>query len=207
MTRYYQRVPIVDPNAPEAWGRDDITGLPVMHSDLVKYYEYIGTGLQWTGMMTHYKDLDQPNPQLCPPRLKPDPVPIDNPRYLTFTKVPPVPENLDVMAGSTTAALTWDAIPSIDLYSILLEASFLQMPMVATSSTNSFTLTNLIPNSSYFVSVASVIQGVSKTSNGQTQTVTTQSAYGGVMNMSNPTQTSPVYPPSFLNPFYFTTLS
>ena len=44
--KYRQMIPIVDPRHPEAWGRDDLTGLPVMHNDMIMQMEYIGSGLQ-----------------------------------------------------------------------------------------------------------------------------------------------------------------
>lgn len=180
MSRYHQRVPIVDPDNPQSWGRDDITGLPVMHTDMVKYYEYMGTGLQWTGFMTHYKDLDQPNPQLVPPRLRPDPVPIDNPRYLTFTEAPPQVTNLIAQTvTSNSVTLIWDDIPGIPQYNLVLSASFLPTNVNYSSNTNSLTINGLLSSATYYVAVASVYISVIPTSNGETQTITSQSALGG----------------------------
>lgn len=194
MSRYHQRIPIVDPDNPQSWGKDDITGLPVMHTDMVKYYEYMGSGLQWTGLMTHFKDLDQPNPQLVPPRLRPDPVPIDNPRYLHFANSAPQITNL--VASNITndgADLDWDDIPGIVLYTIQVSAEYLPQDIYYQSNTNSFILVNLPPSVSYFVAVASVIEETVRTTNGQTQVVRTQSALGG-------------NPDDINNPISFTTL-
>ena len=115
--RYRGRIPIVDPNDPQSWAKDDITGLPVMHPDMIKQMEYIGNGLAWTGMMVHYKDADQPNPQLIPPRLKVDPVPIDNPRYLQFPELPAIPTGLTISSfTSTSVTITWDFVQNVQSY-------------------------------------------------------------------------------------------
>ena len=154
--KYRQMIPIVDPRHPEAWGRDDLTGLPVMHNDMIMQMEYIGSGLQWTGFMVHYKDADQPNPQLIPPRLKPDPVPIDNPRYLQFPELPAIPSNLAVSATtSTSITVTWDIVPGILAYSVQWNSIY----VTGTESgvaTNTYTITNLTPGNTYLVSVASI---------------------------------------------------
>lgn len=148
------RIPLVDPENPQSWGRDDLTGLPVMHTDMVKYMEYLGNGLQWTGFLSHYKDVDQPNPQLIPPRLKPDPVPIDNPRYLTLIHSPAVPTELAITAITpTTASLSWFEPQDVTSYTIIWTAPWSAAQEQVVSPP--FVLTDLIPNSTYFVQVAS----------------------------------------------------
>ncbi len=148
------RIPVVDPENPQSWARDDLTGLPVMHNDMVKYMEYIGAGLQWTGFMSHYKDVDQPNPQLIPPRLKPDPVPIDNPRYLTLLKAPTVPSELVISnITSTTAELSWFEPQNVTSYTISWTAPW--SAAQAEVDNSPYVLTDLIPDSTYAVQVAS----------------------------------------------------
>lgn len=155
MSRYHQRIPIVDPDNPQSWGKDDLTGLPAMHTDMVKYFEYMGNGLQWTGLMSHYKDVDQPNPQLVPPRLKADPVPIDNPRYLRFLHSPPIPTGLSINTITTNSAvLTWTAIPGITNYSVVWTAPWANAQ--AYTAGPPYTLTPLLSNATYFVAVASI---------------------------------------------------
>lgn len=150
------RIPIVDPLNPQCWARDDLTGLPVMHTDMVKYYEYLGgRGLVWTGFLSHQKDVDQPNPQLCPPMLRPDPVPIDNPRYLSLPVAPDVPIGLTITnITPTTAEFSWIEIPLVPSYSIVYEAPWSTTEVTVSSSP--YVLTNLIPNSTYSIQVASI---------------------------------------------------
>lgn len=173
MSRNQGRIPYVDPLDPQSWGRDDITGLPVMHPDLVKYYEYMGTGLQWTGFMTHYKDVDQPNPQLIPPNLPVDPIPIQNPRYLILAQTPPVPVNIAVQnITANSAEITWTNIQGISSYSVLLTTTWgYYNAEIATESPYTFTL--LVPNQTYFVQVASQ----SAPADGGALNTPTQSAY------------------------------
>ena len=150
------RIPLVDPDNPQCWGRDDLTGLPVMHPDMVKYMEYLGPhgNLQWTGFLSHYKDVDQPNPQLCPPRLRPDPVTIDNPRYLTLIQAPIVPSNLVITnITPTTAQLSWFTPQNVTSYTLVWTAPW--STATAQVTTPPYVLTDLIPNSTYFVQVAS----------------------------------------------------
>ena len=58
----------------------DKTQLNMRHCDLVKQYEYYGDTLTWTGYMVGKWYVDKPNPSLRPVKLKPDPVPLTNPR-------------------------------------------------------------------------------------------------------------------------------
>jgi len=161
------RIPIVDPDRPEAWGRDDYTGLPVMHTDLIKQMEYIGNGLAWTGFMVHYKDADQPNPQKIPPRLKVDPVPIPNPRYLTLPQTPLIPnKGVNPVSGSTLTSvlitgttstsitITWEFVPNVQAYVVGWDSIHAKgetrgiIPLT-------YTITGLSPGNTYNVQVAS----------------------------------------------------
>lgn len=70
----------VDPSHPEALGICDFTGFVHFRKDLIRQMEWRGNRLQWTGFMVGRDYLDQPNPQLRPPVLRPDPVPVRYPR-------------------------------------------------------------------------------------------------------------------------------
>lgn len=153
--RYKSRIPIVDMNDPQSWAKDDITGLPVMHTDMVKQMEYIGGKLAWRGFMVHYKDADEPNPQLIPPKLKPDPLPIKNPRYLIRPNVPTVPSNLVVTAiTDTTITLEWGVIQAATNYVVAWTSTFTvnQQPGITDTF---YTITNLAPKTTYSLFVAS----------------------------------------------------
>lgn len=165
--RYRGRIPYVDPDNPQSWGKDDYTGLPVMHTDLVKQMEFIGNGLAWTGFMVHYKDYSQPNPQKIPPRLKPDPVPIPNPRYLKLTQAPVIPnDGIDPetkslnpglkITGSTSTSITveWDFVENVQAYVVGWDS------LHAKGETRgiiplTYTITGLSPGNTYNVYVAS----------------------------------------------------
>jgi hypothetical protein len=165
--RYRGRIPYVDPSNPQAFGRDDKTGLPVMHHDLVKQMEFIGNSLAWTGLMVHYKDVDQPNPQRIPPRFRPDPVPIPNPRLLTLTQAPLIPsKGLDpitrsvlpglTITGTTSTSITvaWDFVENVQAYVVGWDSLHVKgetrgiIPLT-------YTITGLSPGNTYNVRVAS----------------------------------------------------
>lgn len=163
MTRYRGRIPIVDPDNPRPWGRDDITGLPVMHDDMVKQMEFIGTGLAWTGFLVHHSDADQPNPQLMPPRLPIDPVTISNPRFFKLPKLLPppfiaTPNNPDGfrVTGSTidSVTLAWIVVPLAQAYVIAWE-SMTQQGIATQIIGNTFTVTGLAASTQYFFVIAS----------------------------------------------------
>lgn len=175
--RYRGRIPYVNPDSPESWGRDDYTGLPVMHPDMIKQMEYIGNGLAWTGFMVHYKDADQPNPQKIPPRLKVDPVPIPNPRYLKLeqaAKIPNkgvVPEVGTLISGvmitgttSTSITITWDLQPYVQAYVVGWDSIHINgeergiIPLT-------YTITGLSPGNTYRVYVASTADNSSPYAN------------------------------------------
>ena len=161
------RIPYVDPDNPQSWGRDDYTGLPVMHPDMVKQMEYIGNGLAWTGFMVHYKDVSQPNPQKIPPRLKPDPVPIPNPRYLKLTHVTSVPsDGVEPVVGSllpgleitgttsTSISVSWNAVLNAQAYVVGWDSKYVKGETRAITDLT-YTITGLSPGNTYNVQVAS----------------------------------------------------
>jgi hypothetical protein len=71
---------IVDPDSPMALGICDKTGFVFRRIDLVRQMEWRGNALVWTGFMVGKPYADQPNQQLRPPILPPDPVPVQWPR-------------------------------------------------------------------------------------------------------------------------------
>lgn len=149
------RIPYVDPDNPQSWGKDDYTGLPVMHPDMVKQMEYIGNGLVWNGFMVHYKDADQPNPQKIPPRLKPDPVPIPNPRYLKLTKVTAVPSGLKITGTtSTSITVTWDFVEYAQAYVVGWDSQYINGETRGITDLT-YTITGLSPGNTYNVQVSS----------------------------------------------------
>ena len=153
--RYRGRIPYVDPDNPQSWGKDDYSGLPVMHTDLVKQMEFIGNALAWTGFMVHYKDYSQPNPQKIPARLKPDPVPIPNPRYLKLTQAPIIPSGLKI-TGSTSTSITveWDFVENVQAY-VVGWASLHAKGETRGIIPLTYTITGLSPGNTYNVYIAS----------------------------------------------------
>lgn len=165
--RYRGRIPYIDPDNPQSWGKDDYTGLPVMHPDMVKQMEFIGNGLAWTGFMVHYKDYSQPNPQKIPPRLKPDPVPIPNPRYLKLTQAPVIPnDGIDpetkslnpglTITGSTSTSITvsWDFVENVQAYVVGWDSLHAKGETRGITALT-YTITGLSPGNTYNVYVAS----------------------------------------------------
>ena len=180
--KYRGRIPFIDADNPQAWGKDDITGLPVMHTDMVKQMEYIGNGIAWTGFMVHHKDADQPNPQLVPPRLKPDPVPIKNPRYLQFPELPQIPTGLVVTSfTSTSITVSWDAVAGIPSYVVGWKSiwTFGETRGIVAST---YTINGLSSGNTYNISVASTLNNTSE----QTSDFTT-SAFSSAIAITLPT--------------------
>ncbi len=70
----------VDPASPRAFGICDMCGFLYNHANLRWEVQYRGTFIQKTGFLVCPTCWDQPNPQLQPIILPPDPVPILNPR-------------------------------------------------------------------------------------------------------------------------------
>jgi len=71
---------IIDPDNPVALGICDATGFVFKRTDLVKQMEWRGNSLKWTGFLVGKPYVDKPNEQLRTPLLKPDPVPVKDPR-------------------------------------------------------------------------------------------------------------------------------
>lgn len=169
VARYKSRIPEVDPDNPQSWGRDDITGLPVMVPDMVKQMEYGPQGLYWTGFMVHHKDADEPNPQLVPPRLKPDPVPILNPRIFYRPQLPQVPTGVSTTAiASTTITITWKivvasgSLPAADSY-VVQVIDYYDTSITFTFEgivTPPYTITGLSGGNTYNIQVASTTDNI-----------------------------------------------
>lgn len=167
--KYRSLIPEVDPDNPQSWARDDITGLPVMVPDMIKQMEYGPQGLYWTGFMVHYKDADEPNPQLVPPRLKPDPVPILNQRFFYRPELPVVPTNVaTVTIGATTIELTWDlsvatgSLPAATSYVVLAtdfydESTFYTFEGIVSPP---YTITGLASGNTYNIQVAATSENI-----------------------------------------------
>lgn len=149
------RIPYVDMENPQSWGKCDITGLPTMHTDLIKQMDYIGNGLVWTGFMVNYVDADQPNPQRIPPRLKPDPVPIPNPRHFRLPSEPSIPSGLTITGTtSTSITVTWNFVENVQAYVVGWDSIHIKgetrgiIPLT-------YTITGLSPANTYNIQVAS----------------------------------------------------
>ena len=72
----------VDPNNPEAAGVCDRGGEVRRRSELQKEMIWAGNRLVWNGMLCCARHLDRPNPQSSTLVLRPDPIPIFDPRIL-----------------------------------------------------------------------------------------------------------------------------
>jgi hypothetical protein len=70
----------IDVDHPNALGICDSTGFVFFRKDMVRQMEWRGDRLAWTGFYVGRPYLDKPNAQLKPPHLKPDPVPVKDPR-------------------------------------------------------------------------------------------------------------------------------
>lgn len=211
MTRYRSRMPRVNPQHPDAWGRCDLSGLPVMHADMVKQYEYLGRTLSWTGWIVNRMEADEPNPSLMPPKLFPDPLPVPNPRYFYQAKSPPVPTELRAsVIDSTSIILEWDAVQDAQEYAVSWQQVGLSgvyqdtlEPWIHISETT-YTLEGLTPSSTYAVAVASLNHiGAQVLTNGALGDVTFSiSAFGGGLSFTPPTL--PNLPPEYLDPILVT---
>jgi hypothetical protein len=90
----------IDPNNPEAVGMCDRSGFLYMRKDLVKQMEWRGNDLVWTGFFVGRDQLDVPNQQSRTPILKPDPVPVKDPRPPRYVDVLPPPKLLEELQNT-----------------------------------------------------------------------------------------------------------
>lgn len=72
------------PYAPQAKAVCDRCGDWWLRSSLIKQLEFRGSALEWTGFLVCRDCNDEPQPQLKPIRLPPDPIPVINPRIENF---------------------------------------------------------------------------------------------------------------------------
>jgi hypothetical protein len=70
----------IDPDHPTGLGICDYSGLVFNRKDMVKQMEWRGNRLVWTGFIVGKSWVDMPQEQFRPPQLKPDPVPLKDPR-------------------------------------------------------------------------------------------------------------------------------
>ncbi len=75
-----KNVGFIDEWGSEALAICDQTGFIFKRKDLVRQMQWRGNRLVWTGFLVGRPYLDVPNEQLRPPPLKPDPVPVKEPR-------------------------------------------------------------------------------------------------------------------------------
>lgn len=114
----------VDMDNPEALGICDYTGFVHFRKDLVRQMEWRGNRLEWTGFLVGRDYVDQPNPQLRPPILRPDPVPVYYPRepqvYSVYFNNMVVPFNLQTIPFSYLG--TEDGEPALPENERILQA-------------------------------------------------------------------------------------
>lgn len=86
-----------DPSAPEPPGVCDDCGQKWMRTDLQWQYDYRGKNLQNLKLLKCPRCLDDPQPQLRPIIVPPDPIPIKDPRpgfYASQEGPPPAPQSV-----------------------------------------------------------------------------------------------------------------
>lgn len=177
-SRYRSRIPIVDPDNPVAWGKDDITGLPIMHSDMVPVMQYAGSQIVWTGFMTHKDKVDIPQPQLAPANLPPDPVPVKNIRIFNRPTMPPIPSGLEIISRTdTTITVQWNSVPVATSYVVAWVDSLQTNPIenipTTTNPITTYTITGLAPNTYYLVQVATAYSEATSAYSNPVATTTT----------------------------------
>lgn len=209
------RIPYVDANNPDAWGRCDKTGLPTMYQDLVPQYEYFGNTLKWTGLMVNKNDVDEPNPQLCTPPMKPDPVPVKNPRRFPLPSQPGVPTGLyPGMITKNSIVVNWTEVANADQYAVYWQSSLGSWSTVEPINGNAlpqpnpvitgtiYPITGLQPSTAYVISVASLNNfgyqvGVDGVSTIQSYNISAQS-YGPQVYTFGPNKGQNPYAPLFI---------
>jgi hypothetical protein len=128
-----------------------------MSYDLVKQMEYGPQGLYWTGFMVSIQDYNQPNPALVPPRLKQDPVPVQNPRILQRINVPPIPTGLNFISSTPSSiTVSWNLIPEdVDNYIVKAVSKYSNYIYENILSTElPYTIINLAGGNTYLIYVA-----------------------------------------------------
>lgn len=156
---YRGRIPIVDEDNLDTWGKDDITGLPIMTRDMVPVMQYAGSQVVWTGFMTHKDRVDTPQPQLAPARLRADPEPATVIRILNRPTMPPIPTGLEITASTgSTISIQWDSVPVATSYVVAwvngqTTGKITDIPTTLNPITT-YTITGLAPNTYYLVQVA-----------------------------------------------------
>ena len=86
-----------DPSAPEACGVCDSCNFKWLRSDLQWQYDFRGRNLQNLRYLVCPRCYDDPQPQLKPIIVPPDPIPIKDPRpgfYASQEGPPPAPESV-----------------------------------------------------------------------------------------------------------------
>lgn len=80
-TRRYQGKHVkIDPRNTTALAQCDYSDFTFNHPNLKKQYQWRGDSLQWTGFLVGEPYMDEPNEQLRPPPVKPDPYATQNAR-------------------------------------------------------------------------------------------------------------------------------
>lgn len=111
---------------PRPLAKCDQSNMIFFRDELVKDMQFIGNKLQWTGNLVYYKFVDKPNPQGIPIKLRPDPMPVVNPRPLYFPELPPIPEDLAVEDfNETIIILNWTPVKEAQNYVIYWRNNFI----------------------------------------------------------------------------------
>jgi hypothetical protein len=80
MLRRHGKYTKIRKNNPLAVGQCDVSGFLGRRIDLVPDMQYIGDNLEDTGYLVIPRFLDTPNPQMLPPLVTLDPIPVYKPR-------------------------------------------------------------------------------------------------------------------------------
>lgn len=99
-------VGFIDTQHPDGLGICDSSGFVFKRKDLLRQMEWRGDRLAWTGFYVGRPYLDEPNAQLKPPHLKPDPYPLVDPRLPQGTLM--TWETLTAPVWELTNYITWE---------------------------------------------------------------------------------------------------
>ena len=97
----------IDVWSPNALAICDYTQFIFERRHLIKQYEWRGNRLVWTGFLVGKPYADIPNEQLRPPLIKPDPIPVRNPRLPQGTQIEW--QVLNTEAWNTINYINWAA--------------------------------------------------------------------------------------------------